>query len=149
MANDLQSNTRLSKEHIGQTHVDCFYDGDFSVFLINAQQEKIKIIDSDGRICGFPGIEDCEALRREISVEDISPVVRYSTTFEQYGSGLFRMIWTVRPDGRFWMDSWGFGAEDYESVVLYSCFDETGRFIAPFRLYRIGYRTFAKQDEAL
>jgi hypothetical protein len=55
------------------------------------------------------------------------------------------MIWTVRPDGRYWMDSWGFGAEDYEWVELYAYIDENGQFTAPFRLHSIGYRKFFEE----
>lgn len=139
----MHSNIYLSKEHIGQTHSECVYDSNFSVFLINERLgTKTQIIHKDGTICNFPGVENCEALSAEISMENIRPKVVYSTTFEKRENGQFLMVWTVRPDGRFWMDSWGFGAEDYESLRLYSYIDETGLFTAPFRLHNIGYRDF-------
>ncbi len=139
----MENGVILNKYHIGQSHSECLYDPDFSVFLTDAQGATVQVVESNGTICNFPGIETCEALANEMNVEKIPPVVKFSAVFEKQENGQFRMVWTVRPDGRFWMDSWGFGGEDYESVELYSLLDETGRFVAPFRLYSIGYRKFA------
>ncbi len=134
----------MSKEHIGSIHSESITPSDSSVFLMNeALGLRVQIVDRGGNICAFPGVESCPELENEISLERLQPRVRYSTTFQKRENGHHRMLWTVRPDGRYWMDSWGFGAEDYEDVTLYADIDETGKFIAPFRLYSIGYDKFA------
>lgn len=142
------SNTYLNTDHIGQIHSECFYNPDFRVILTNADKAtRIQIIEQDGTICNFPGIERCQALCAEINIDRIRPVVSYSTAFHKCENGQHLMIWTVRPDGKFWMDSWGFGAEDYESVKLYSYIDENGQFTAPFKLYSIGSRCFVNFEK--
>jgi hypothetical protein len=143
------NNTYLNKERIGQTHSECICSADLSVMLTNKEKAtKTQIIEKDGTICNFPGIERCQALCDEIDVDNIRPKVYYSSSFQKCDNGQYLMIWTVRPDGRFWMDSWGFGAEDYDWVELYSYIDENGYFTAPFRLYSIGYRKFFKEIQA-
>lgn len=144
----MNEHTYLSKDHIGQTHSESFCNPDHSVFLVDRRTgARTRIIEEDGTICGFPGIEPCEPLSAEVYVDRIPPKVEFSTTFEKLENGLYRMIWTIRPDGTFWADSWGFGEEDYDSIELYACFNETGRFTAPFRLFRIGSREFASAAE--
>ena len=135
----------LSQTYIGQSHSECIRKTDSSVFLVDEVRDvKIPIIDKDGNICNFPGIAPCDALCAEMDTDHIRPKVTYSASFEKCPDGQFRMIWTVRPDGRYWMDSWGFGAEDYDWVELYSHIDKNGQFTAPFRLYSIGYKKFVQ-----
>jgi hypothetical protein len=114
------NNTYLNKERIGQTHSECICSADLSVMLTNKEKAtKTQIIEKDGTICNFPGIERCQALCDEIDVDNIRPKVYYSSSFQKCDNGQYLMIWTVRPDGRFWMDSWGFGAEfDGRDVFL-------------------------------
>lgn len=148
--NDKNNTTYLSKDRIGISNHECVRLSDSSVFLIRGDTaERVKIVDGDGAICNFPGVETCEALLAERGNREIPPVVKYSATFKRCKDGQYLMIWTIRPDGRFWADSWGFGAEDDESIELYSYIDETGHFTAPFRLYSIGCRNFIEHVEAL
>lgn len=143
----MSSNIYLSKKYIGQSHSECITLSDLSVILTNEELGICaQIVDEDGNICRFPGVERCEALCAEISVDRLRPVVKYTTTFHRSGDGQFMMLWTVRPDGHFWMDSWGFGAEEDESVRLYAYLNDRGEFTTPFRLYNIGYRNFAEHD---
>ena len=142
----MNSSTYVTKDYIGQSHSECIRSADLRVMLINRHTgEQTQIIDKDGTICNFPGIEACEALQAELDIDRIPPEVRYSAAFKKCEDGRHLMIWTVRPDGRYWMDSWGFGAEDYEWVELYSHIDENGQFTAPFNLYSIGYQKFFEE----
>lgn len=130
----------LSKYSVGRPHCEYLLPVDFTVLFTNeALHIQKEILAPDGSIRDFPGVEYSEALTRELGNREISPVVKYDARFQQTEDGGFLMIWTVRPDGFYWADSWGFGAEDYESVELYAPIDEKGQFTAPFRLYRIGY----------
>ena len=141
------ANIYLTKYHIGQTHSECAYDPDLSVFLVDETAgTQVQIIDKDGSFCNFPGIKTCPALDAEIDPGKLRPKVIYSSIFQKLENGGHMMVWTIRPDGRFWMDSWGFGAEDYEWVDLYACLDEKGQFTAPFQLYSIGYKKYFNGD---
>lgn len=144
----MDENTYLSKTYIGQSHSECFCNSDFSVILVNRHTgAQIQIVEKDGTICNFPGIENCEALSAEMDVSNLPGKVKYSAEFKKQENGGYWMIWTIRPDGRFWMDSWGFGAEDYEWVDLYAYIDENGRFTSPFKLHSIGYHKFTDTVE--
>ncbi len=129
----------LNKYLISIPNHEYILKGDFSVFLIN-ENEGInnQIVDSKGNICNFPGVERTEKLNTEYGNGEITPTVKYEVIFEKIDDDKFIMVWTIRPDGFYWMDSWGFGAEDYESVSLYSYIDAKGNFMAPFKLYEIG-----------
>ena len=81
---NFHSNTYLSKEYIGQSHGECVYTSDFRVILTNEKTAvKTQVIDQDGNICNFPGIESCEALCAEMNVDRIRPVIAYSAAFKK------------------------------------------------------------------
>jgi len=42
--------------------------------------------------------------------------------------------WTLQPDGRYFEDEDGFGAENCEEITLYSYIDTNGIFTEPFKL---------------
>jgi len=130
----------LSKYYVGEPHSEYLLKVDYSITFINEQKNiKKEIIDKDGNILDFVGVEYTDKLTEELGKSSIKPVVKYEAIFEKIDDDRFIMVWTVRPDGRYWMDSWGFGAEDYESLSLYSYIDSNGNFTMPFKLYSIGY----------
>ncbi len=112
---------------------------DLSVALVDRETG---LVEADGSICDFPGVEYSEKLRRVLGARKLRPVVRYEAVFEKLGDG-FIMVWTVQPDGRYWGED-GFGDEDDPAVALYACLDARGRFTGPFRLYRIGYQFYTE-----
>ena len=89
-----------------------------------------RIVDGRGHICGFPGI------RRESITEELQfpadGVVRFRFAIEAFRDGRALVSWTLQPDGRYFEDEDGFGAEHCEEIVLYSYLDENGRFTEPF-----------------
>ena len=144
-ANDYGS-VYLSKYFVHEPYCEYPFKVDFTVLFINKEKNISKrIIDQDGNILNFPGAEYTDKLNEELGNGDIDPVVKYETIFEKLDDGKFIMVWTVRPDGRHWMDSWGFGAEDYESLSLYTYIDSDGNFTMPFKLYSIGYQCFGER----
>ena len=56
------------------------------------------------------------------------------------------MLWEIQPDGRYWADGDGFGAESDYEIQLYSYLDVQGKFTAPFRIYSIGTTKFIGTD---
>ncbi len=95
--------------------------------------------ESNGNILGFLGVEYTDVLKAELGNRVINPVVKNDAKFERLNDGRLTMVWTVRPDGRYRMDYWAFGAEDYESLSLYSYIDSDGNFMIPFKLCSVGY----------
>lgn len=137
------SNVYFSKHIVREPYCEYPFKVDFTVLFINKEKNISKqIIDQDGDILGFPGVEYTDKLNEELGNGEIDPVVKYEAIFEKIDDGKFIMVWTVRPDGRYWMDSWGFGAEDYESLSLYTYIDSNGNFMIPFKLYSIGYKFY-------
>jgi len=135
----------FSKDFVREPHSEYLFKVDFTVLFTNKEKNINKqVIDRDGNILNFPGVEYTDMLTEEWGNREIAPVVKYGARFERVDAGRFIMVWTVRPDGRYWMDSWGFGAEDYESLSLYTYIDLDGNFMMPFKLYRIGYQHFGE-----
>lgn len=133
-------NVTLSKYYVGTPHSEYIFKIDFTVKFFNHEKGIEKnIIDCEGNILNFPDVEYSTALTEEIGEREIIPIVKYEAVFEDCDDGRIIMVWTIRPDGRYWMDSWGFGAEDYESVSLYSFLNTNGNFTSPFKLYGVGY----------
>lgn len=134
----------LSADFICTGYWDSLGCRDLSVVLTNKNKNISKeIIDIKGNIQNFPGIDYDEAFVSEYGDNKVTPLVRFEAGFHRCSDGKFAMLWTVRPDGRFWMDSWGFGAEDYCSITLYSYIDDEGNFTQPFKLYSIGKKHFS------
>ncbi|MBQ1186934.1 MAG: hypothetical protein IIX54_04525 [Clostridia bacterium] len=133
----------VTKDVISKPGCEYIFKIDFTSVFKNQEKgiEKL-IVDSDGNIMNFPGIDFNDILKEELGRSNIDPVIKYEVSFEEMEENKILMVWTVRPDGRFWMDSWGFGAEDYESVCLYTYLDENGNFTAPFKLHSIGYKNY-------
>lgn len=140
-----QKKIYLNQYIISDPSGDAIFIKDFTVTFYNEEKGiQQPIVEKNGTICDFPGIECCERLTQELGDCSIDPIVKYEAVFQPIEDDRFMMVWTVRPDGRYWMDSWGFGAEDYESVSLYTYIDPDGHFTAPFRLYSIGYDVYGE-----
>lgn len=145
-------NVYLNKYLVCEPYSEYLFKVDYTVIFTNEKKNINKrIVDQDGNILNFPGVEYTDKLNEELGNGEIDPVVKYEAVFEKLDDGKLIMVWTVRPDGRYWMDSWGFGAEDYESLSLYSYLDSDGNFLMPFKLYSIGYTFYGdyrlKRDE--
>jgi len=139
------NNVYLSKYLVCEPHSEYLFKVDYTVIFTNEEKNIHKqIIDCDGNILEFPGVEYTDVLTEEWGNRPIKSVVKYEAAFEKIDDNRLMMVWTVRPDGRYWMDSWGFGAEDYESLLLYSYIDSDGKFMMPFKLYSIGYSVYGE-----
>ncbi len=118
---------------------------DVGVCFVNEQKDICRqIIDPWGNIRNFPGVEMSEKLKEAFPSFRGTPVVRSRARFGPFDGEKIMMIWTIRRDGREWMDHDGFGEEDYPSVRLYTYLDQNGDFIRSFRLYAIGDRLYGE-----
>lgn len=109
------------------------------VFVDKSRGIRRTVVDHTGYICDFPGIEEQERIKPHIKPSRMEPIVRFGADFEKHEDG-YIMIWTVQPDGRYWEDEDGFGAEPDEEIRLYAFMNKDGCFISPFRPYNIGVK---------
>ena len=103
-----------------------------------------KVIDEEGKILNFPGIEEDERIETARKIGKIFDV-RFEAVFTLLENGETLMYWTVQPDGMYWMDNDGFGITNDKRITLYSTIDENGNFLHKFRLYSIGNEVFADE----
>ena len=114
------------------------------VFVDPVSGRRKIIVDYDGSIRNFPGIVEEERwMKALISRRYLAPVIRFRTVFEvsaeqEDGERPYRMIWGIQPDGRYWEDEDGFGAEKDLEIRLYADLDKNGDFLGPFRVYNVG-----------
>lgn len=114
-----------------------------SVVLVD-EGKKIRkiIIDSTGNIRNFPGIIKEDFWSNVVDSNLLQPRVFFRFSFEKR-ENKWVALWTIQPDGRYWEDDDGFGAEKDEEIILYTYLDVEGEFTSPFRVYRVGNRGYS------
>lgn len=112
-------------------------DEDSSVFFVDENRGIRKmIIDSFGNIQNFPGIIKEDFWIKHVAPNYLKQQVRFRSDFEKRENGwIFK--WQLQPDGWYWADEGGFGAENDWEVVLYTYLDLNGNFTGPFRIYQL------------
>ncbi len=105
------------------------------------------IVNYDGFFADFPGIVQggwTRWLKGKFDFDEGR--VCFRTSFEKQGDG-YRCLWEIQPDGRYWADADGFGAENDSEIILYADLDAKGVFKEPFRVYTIDGRRVEESDE--
>jgi len=75
-------------------------------------------------------IIDVEGFRHGYRVA--GPQIEFSSHIFPFKNNLALFEWTYQPDGRYFSDEDGFGAENCEEIILYAYMDKEGKFITPF-----------------
>lgn len=52
---------------------------------------------------------------------------------EKFNNGVALVVWTLYPDGRYFMDEDGYGMEDNDESKLYGFIDKKARVVIPFQ----------------
>ncbi len=105
------------------------------------------IVNHDGFFADFPGIVQGRWTHYLTGKFDFDEGrVCFRTSFEKQGDG-YRCLWEVQPDGRYWADVDGFGAENDSEIILYADLDVRGVFKESFRIYTINGRRVEESDE--
>lgn len=92
-----------------------------------------------GNFVNLPGIENENLLKPYHKGDSIAPTIRFRTNFfRDEDTGKLAVHWQVQPDGRYWADYDGFGADNDYEIILYAFLTEDGKFESPFRIYEIG-----------
>lgn len=112
-------------------------DEDSSVFFVDENRGiRRMIIDSRGNIQNFPGVVKEDFWVKHVAPNYLKQQVRFRSDFEKRENGwIFK--WQLQPDGWYWADEGGFGAENDWEVVLYTYLDLNGDFTGPFRIYQL------------
>lgn len=111
---------------------------DSSVFFVDENRGiRKRIIDSCGNIQNFPGVVKEAFWTKHVAPKYLKQQVRFRSSFEKREQGWI-FLWQLQPDGWYWADEDGFGAEKDWEVVLYTYLDLNGDFTGPFRLYQLG-----------
>lgn len=118
------------------------YGKNDEIILTNKLGQKKVIVDKNGKIMDFPGIDSEDFWLKEIGDGSISPYVRYRTEFSKCDNNKWMMLWEIQPDGSYWEDEDGFGGNSDQEITLYTYFDDTGTFLAPFKVYRVGIKKY-------
>lgn len=100
------------------------------------------IVDSFGVIQNFPGIVKEDFWVKEVAPNFLKEQVRFRSEFEKRENGWI-FLWQMQPDGMYWADDGGFGADNDLEVVLYTYLDLNGDFTGPFRIYKVGSHGYA------
>ena len=89
-----------------------------------------RLTDSNGRFVSFPGVVH-GTWEKELDMP-FRPVANYRNDLGPFQDGKAEFRWLLQPDGRYFADDDGFGAEDCTEIWLHSYVDERGRFLEPF-----------------
>lgn len=123
-------------------------EDDVVIYLIDPiKRVKYPIVDEEGKFVNFPGIENEYLLKPYYKGAAIAPTIGFRTEFiRDKETGKLMVHWQVQPDGWYWADEDGFGAENDLEIVLYAYLTEDGKFEAPFRIYEIGKAKYYGTD---
>lgn len=117
-------------------------DEDSSVYFVDETRGIRKmIIDSCGNIQNFPGVRKEDFWVKEVAPNYLKEQVRFRSAFEKRENGWI-FLWQIQPDGWYWADEGGFGAENDSEVILYTYLDMNGDFTGPFQIYKLDSRGY-------
>ncbi len=104
-----------------------------NVYLLkmNDPSFKRRIVNERGIIENFPGIVEGDWKNKLEFPLDKKTQFRF--WIYAYEDGKALVEWMLQPDGRYFEDEDGFGAEHCEEITLYSYIDTNGSFTEPFK----------------
>jgi len=103
-----------------------------NIWLKNTKDKKCnyQITDTLGNFVKFPGVVKGK-WERELDGKFYS-AVQFTFSASKFVNGISYIIWLVQPDGRYFADEDGFGAEHFSEIELYSKMNTKGDFVCPF-----------------
>lgn len=106
------------------------------VYFVDGDRKKT-IVDETGHFVHFPGVIHGDWEKKiAVGVNLENPRICFRTDFATEGDG-YRCYWELQPDGRYWEDDDGFGAEHDLELVLCADMDKNGDFVTPFQIHSI------------
>ena len=93
----------------------------------------VKITGPDGSFVSFPGV--VHGPWEKALDMPFRPAAAFRNELCPFRDGRAEFRWLLQPDGRYFADEDGFGAEKCQEIWLRSYVDEKGRFLEPFSQY--------------
>lgn len=103
-----------------------------NIVLKDSRKHAYQITNANGWFTDFPGTKEGEWEER-LDARMLLPIVSYTFSVSSFVNGICYVSWMVQPDGRYFEDEYGFGAENFSEIELYSKMDTKGKFICPFQ----------------
>lgn len=89
-----------------------------------------KLTNRHGRFLRFPGT--VHGAWEKYLEGPLRPQVNFTASIAPFQNGCALFSWVVQPDGFYYADEDGFGAENDVEIQLYALISPSGRFITPF-----------------
>ena len=108
-----------------------------AAYLINTnEKEAVQLVDDNGRMVAFT-LDDVDPRVIEMDVDSCNAenlIARYRFYVYDFCGGQAQVDWTIMPDGRYFADEDGYGAEDCTELTATGIIDMHGIMIKPFRV---------------
>lgn len=94
----------------------------------------VELVDKDGRIVAFtPEDVSPSVITRDVETGNARALIaRYRFFVYEFKDGRAEVEWTVCPDGSFFADGDGFGAEDCKELTVKAVINRKGEVLVPF-----------------
>ena len=135
-----------------ETQSDLLDDQKGTVVFCDAPHGNYRLLLFRGRFMDFPGIAEADMPLIDTEYCETRPIpeeARRGYSLDRLRSGGYVLWWVIQPDGRYYEDDDGFGAEFQEEIRLFAVLDGNGQFTGPFRLGVIGTHRFAAPNSLL
>ncbi len=121
---------------MGEDMTYVYNDTNRSEYLMDDRQKRAwKILNSDRHLTHFRASDiDFEKVDRLEHVEYVHALyAKFYFHIGAYKNGVAFVHWTAYPDGIYFADEDGFGAESNDEVNVYAYIDRDGRTVIPFQ----------------
>lgn len=94
----------------------------------------VELVDKEGRMVAFtPEDVSPSVITRDVETGNARALVaRYRFFVYEFKDGRAEVEWTVCPDGSFFADADGFGAEDCKELTVKAVINRKGEVLVPF-----------------
>lgn len=105
-----------------------------NMYLLNENDDTfcLKILDKNGHIVNFPGL-DIGNYKNQLEINTNSRA-NFSFNINRAEDGLFTVEWTLQPDGRYFEDDEGYGAENCIELIACSTITSNGKYLSSFKI---------------
>ena len=108
-----------------------------SYYIGNTQTGRVRcMVDEHGKVAVDDKDIDYGSIRRSLShTADVDRKVAsyWFGRYDDFRGGITALVWTVYPEGRYFADEDGFGADDNEEEKVYCVINTDLEIIVPFR----------------
>ena len=129
-------NDRYSFFNQGEGMVFCTKYNTDAVYLINTNEEKlIQLVDEEGNMVAFTKDDvDESVIKLDVDSDNAANLkAHYRFFVHNFKNGQAEVEWTVMPDGRYFADEDGFGAEHCSELIAVAIINKDGKLLKPFK----------------